>query len=115
VKVGKALAKGLVMAAGYHAGGPIGVMGGKYTADALETTLAKVAASKAAQRADAAVSESINPALARAMGAMRDAKASSKLKNRDLARKVTGKIAPAASNDDEVKSRTRALAKALRG
>ena len=114
-KVGKALAKGLVMAAGYHAGGPIGVMGGKYAADGLEKSLAKVAASKAAGRADAAVNESMNPALARAMGAMRDSKASSTRKNQDLARTLAGKIAPAASNDDEVKTRTRALAKALRG
>ena len=49
------------------------------------------------------------------MGAMRDAKAASATENENLARSVAGKIAPAASNDDEVKTRTRALAKALRG
>ena len=47
------------MAAGYHAGGPIGAMGGKYAADDLERSLAKVASSKAASKADAAVTETI--------------------------------------------------------
>ena len=111
-------AKLLAVGLGYHSGGVGGAMAGKMAGDAttaLQTSLAKVAASKAARRADAAVSETINPALARAMMAKRAAKSSSRADNAALARGVAGRVAPAASNDDEVKTRSRALAKALRG